>query len=1096
MDTKYQTSFKKEYRQLTRSFNKNGKNKQLNKFEGISNMGIPSVKIELHKNLFINAITDSGASHNILSLELFESLNKMGLVYNIKPWSGKILAANNSDIPIKCKCLIKIKISKFSWKVPFLVTNEFCGQVILGVPFLCKTQMVLDLNNKICHFRFKPKLNIKLYFETNNKNDYVKTLCSHMDIDYEAEKLIAKYPEVFTDKIGKAIDLEVSITLLDHTPVNIRPYMLAPPTAQKVQKIVDEWLKEGIIEPSMSNYSSPAFLTDRGRLVVNYSELNKKILKVNFPLGNLLNFHQYLCNAKYFTVLDLNKSFLQCPLAKESQHLTAFSLMSSKYSFVRVPFGLQIGSSVLSAYLDKLFAHLRFKCLINYCDDLIIYDLDAENHLKHVTEVLDTLSKNGLTVNLSKTRMFCTQISFLGNLISNNKVTIDPDRTKNVLNFKAPRTVKQVQQFLGCTGFFARYIKNYAELCRPLNNLKRKNTKFYWSELCQKNFELLKKAISEPPVLQIANFEKPFVLMCDASMHCSGSCLMQENDQGDLLPISYHSKKFTDAELKYSIYEKESLSILQALDKFEEFLEVQPFKLITDNEALSYVLNTKRKFGRLSRWVEKLLRLPFTVEFKRSKENCVADALSRLYSESDEPEELCGDQNVNQLKLNDPSQQMRQNPIDCQPVIKTITNKVNKHDPKFSINFIKDIPLAYDSISSHQLNDPDCIKIMDSIKNRTNNLCYSIKNDVLLFKKQNKTRIYLPQGLISLIFQYYHSSLTGGHFGYAKTLAKINEHFYRINLNNEIKARINSCHECLLSKTMFRKYEGKLISEPVTTAMNTLYIDLVGPLIKSKKQNTYLLVCVDACTKYVWLYGIRNCTSNLIITKLDNLFCNFGMPRILVSDNASYFVSSMFKQYCFKNGIRQRNITPYRAASNISERYIRDITVLLRAFYNDKQNMWDNDLGSIQLSLNNSKNSSTGNTAFNLMYGHPCNLALSNLWNIHDLLSTKITLADRKKNLSNAIQNLKKAVNFNRNRTKYQHPNCQHPYKLGSLVYIKTHYLSNKAKQFSSKLAPKFIGPYKIIHFLSDVSVIVQNQANLEDTRRCHIIDLKLVRNN
>lgn len=124
-------------------------------------------------------------------------------------------------------------------------------------------------------------------------------------------------------------------------------------------------------------------------------------------------------------------------------------------------------------------------------------------------------------------------------------------------------------------GFFQKYIKDFAELCKPLNQLKKKNVKFKQSNERQTSYEKLKYAIPNIPLLQIADFTKPFALMCDASFHCSGACLMQENENNDLLPVAYYPKKFNDAQLKYTIYEKCTLSVVQAMEKWQEFLEVQ-----------------------------------------------------------------------------------------------------------------------------------------------------------------------------------------------------------------------------------------------------------------------------------------------------------------------------------------------------------------------------------------------------------------------------------------------------------------------------------------------------------------------------------------
>lgn len=296
----------------------------------------------------------------------------------------------------------------------------------------------------------------------------------------------------------------------------------------------------------------------------------------------------------------------------------------------RVCFGLQVGSSVLSSYLDKVFNDIKFKYVINFCDDIIIYSKDKDNHLKDVKDVIGRLAKHKLTVNVDKARFFCQEISFLGHIIKNNTVTIDPERTIAVKNFPVPKNVKQVRQFTGMCSYWAKYIPRFADICVPLHALKKKGARFIWTTDCQNAFEELKKNISHPPILQLADFNKPFVLQTDASNRAAGGVLLQANEENDLLPVAYYSKKFNGNELKYSVYEKEAYSVILCVEKWHEFLEVQPFTLITDNQALSYVLNTQRKLGRLSRWVERLLNLPFTVEHRKGVDNILADTLSRL----------------------------------------------------------------------------------------------------------------------------------------------------------------------------------------------------------------------------------------------------------------------------------------------------------------------------------------------------------------------------------------------------------------------------------------------------------------------------------
>lgn len=1083
--------FKKELRQLTRNWNRMVR-PTMSKVNVTSDRKVPMLNLTVNKKKETQTLLDTGSNFNVISQDFYEQLSRQKSVLKTRPLHSKfqLVTANNSLIDVTHECQLLIKIHSFTWKVWFVIVHNLSCNLILGVDFMQQHQLIIDFTIRNCYFKFNPDVKIPLACTVMNSEQCLNSFGIQDDeMEKEVYRLIQSYPNVFTESIGQALDLEVDLELIDATPVNIRPYFLSPPTLKKVKNIIDDWLEQDIIEPSTSPYSSPCFLTKKDRLVVNYGEVNKKLIKVNYPLGDLQNYHQHLQGAKYFTVIDLNKSFLQCPLSEKSRPITAFSTIFAKYQFKRVPFGLQIGSSTLSYYLDKIFHDIKFEFLLNFCDDIVIYSQDKTSHLQHLKEVIKRLSDHRLTVNQSKAKFFCTRISFLGNIIHNNTVTIDQDRTNNVRRFKPPKNVKQVRQFLGMVGFFAKHIKDYASICEPLFKLKRKNVKFQWSSECQKAFEKLKECITNPPILQLADFNKPFVLMTDASDLAAGGCLMQENENGDLLPIAY-SKKFTDTERNYSVYEKEAYSVILCIEKWYEFLEVMPFKLVTDNQALSYVLNSKKKIGRLSRWVERLLALPFTVEFRKSEDNMVADALSRLFSDNDPS--VSNDINVLQFSYNQ-SRQNRPKGMSYK-VNKLMPVNVNNEEKNVLCNMLNEIPLAFTDIKQHQMSDAECIEIIDSVHNQTNHKCFELKNDVLMFKdNRNKLCIYLPEKLVNLVFCYYHNSILGGHLGIAHTYDKIRKYFYRPNLYAVIKDKVKNCKICLMSKSTQRKFEGQLISSVSKHSMHCIFVDLVGPLVRSKLGNCYILVAVDAFSKFVWVSAIRDSKTCQIVNKLEQIiFNNFGIPQILVTDNASYFMSHEFKLFTFKNFINHRTIAPYRACSNQAERHIRNLTTLLRCYYNKCQNNWDKDLCYVQLSLNTAKNSSTGYTAFELMFNHECNNSLSNIWNLNDLINENVNLQERKSNLNKAIINVKKSIKLNQKRAKYQEPNCKHPYKLGSTVYIKTHFLSDKFKKFSKKLAYRYDGPYKIIYFMSPVTVLVQRIDDVTVIKKVHIIDLKL----
>lgn len=1035
---------------------------------------------------------DTGASANFMDISLYNKLCKYRLIRNVEKIENnmKVITANGSEMVFDKKCTVKLRVNKFTWLEEFYVGKIYQFEVILGTPYISRSGLMIDLQQQIGIFKFAPQEKIDLIMENNFNASVNNCTVGFPQMIPEVDKLLKKYESVFTDKIGKALDLQVDLQLTDNTPVNIRPYPLSVPNVILMKDTIDNWLKEGIIKPSTSSYSSPAFLTKNGRLVINYTELNKKLVKVNYPIGDLQNMHQHLRNGQVFTVLDLNKAFLQCPLTERSRPLTAFSTSFGKYEFARLPFGLQAGSATLSYYMDQIFRDIKFKYVINFCDDIVIYSPDCESHVKHLDEVLKRLEAHKLTVNPKKAKFFCKKISFLGHVIENNTICVDPDRTAHIRNFPTPKRLKDLKRFIGGIMYWSRYIPNVAEICKPLNALKKKNAKFIWSPECDKAFNMLKERISNPPILQIADFSKEFIVQSDASKNAAAGCLLQRNDKGDLLPIAYHSKRFTNAELRFSIYEKEAYAALICIEKWREFLEVKPFKLMTDNQALSYVLNSKRKLGRLSRWTERLLDLPFEVIHIRGSENVIADALSRMYESEDE-------------EANSPSgTQAKQDPNP--PGSNKNTKRVNLmqtrgqnkrtafHEPNMG-NLFKNIPLVFEELEFHQKQNEECVKIAKSIEQKTNQKCYFKKNGIIMYNNgKGNSRIYLPENLINLVYSFYHETIFGGHVGKNRTISRIQEFFYNPELENKVSERVKSCKICLSSKGGNIKYEGTHYSNPALEPLDSWYIDLFGPLPVSKSGNKYVLIVVDGFTKYVWFHSLRNGTSSEIINRLQQIIANFSMPKAIVSDNAKCFTSEIFRKFLFRNFIRHRKLAAYRPNGNIAERYLRELSTMLRCYHHDSQNEWDRDLGNLQLTLNNAFNHSSDTTAFKLMFNFAANDPLLNSWRVRDFISSKLTPETRRRNMKKAVIYIKKSIAANKRRSKYFGIKSKHPFKINDLVLIKSHHLSKKADKFSRKLALKYEGPYRLIYFISEVTVLLQRVDDPSIVVKRHIVDLKM----
>lgn len=1070
--------------------------KMRNKFwfktkRGIHNL--PVLNVNFSNEMCQCALLDSGSSANILSRKLYDELVLKKLVIRFSNDKVNCLTATSESINVIGNCWVKIKIQNKSWVLRFLIAEKISWDLILGVQFMEKTGLILNVRENQGYFSFDREnvfnLNVNV---TNNKSPTeegeMELKIGRMELKDRIKKLVGDNPEVFTNEIGKTIDFQCEIKLKDTTPVKIRPYPVSPPNMKIMREITDSLLKQGIIEPSLSSYSSPSFLVSKGegkghRLVTNYKELNSKIEPIVHPIGELHGSFNYLSGAAIYSVLDLNNSYYQVPLDPKSRHLTAFSTPYSLYQYCRCPYGLHLGSGLLSSYLDRVFSDLKFKSVISFVDDIVVFSKNPEEHMEHLTEVVNRLSKANLTVNPSKVLFAAEEISFLGHRVSHNTLKIDPDRTRAIKDYKRPTTVRNLSRFIGMINFYSRFIENYAILCAPLNELRKKNAKFKWSEECEINFQKLKDCICNPPVLRLPNYEAPFILQTDASQVGLASVLLQEAD-GVRFPIHYYSKKFTQQELNLTIYEKEALAVVLSIQKFRSYLEVMPFYLETDNQSLSWVLSHHNKLGKLGRWTELILGLPFKVKHIRGNENKIADCLSRMFEGYPSIEVECetSDEKIKEMK----------------EFVSNLNNvlpgerEINETE---EVNNLSDYPATFTDIRDHQSRDVEITSLINRIKGGERLPLYEISREVLIFKPPNKRkgRIVVPEALRNMILHYYHNSTsTGCHLGISKTVNKIRNSFYWERMFEDVREYIRKCEMCARSKQAQRTFHGEIVNHQATKPMSKLYVDIAGSFPRSKMGNSMLLVVVDDFTKYVWLVPLRDAkTCNIVKALETQVFKHVGTAEVLICDNASYFRGNEFKQFCFKYGVKLHRIVAYNAKSNKSERYIKTVKGSMVALHHDCHEKWDSNLHYIQLALNTSVNDVTKHTAFELMYNFEPNCSLSSMWRVNELLGDSSDKEGVKSKFNRAIRNLKLAHAKTKER-RLINEGAKHPFKLFDLVYIRIHHISNKAAKFQAKLAYKWSEKYRIIHFLTPVTVLLQKISDLRIIQRAHLDQLKM----
>jgi hypothetical protein len=162
-----------------------------------------------------------------------------------------------------------------------------------------------------------------------------------------------------------------------------------------------------------------------------------------------------------------------------------------------------------------------------FIDDILIYSKNEEEHEEHLRLVLQKLREHKLYAKFSKCEFWLKEVSFLGHIITNGGIAVDPSKVSDVLKWEAPRMMSEIRSFLGLTSYYRRFIEGFSKIVKPLTTLLEKDREFKWTSACQSSFEELKKRLTTTPVLVMPDLQKSFDIYCDASRQGLGCVLMQ-----------------------------------------------------------------------------------------------------------------------------------------------------------------------------------------------------------------------------------------------------------------------------------------------------------------------------------------------------------------------------------------------------------------------------------------------------------------------------------------------------------------------------------------------------------------------------------------
>jgi hypothetical protein len=510
--------------------------------------------------------------------------------------------------------------------------------------------------------------------------------------------------------------------------------------------------------------------------------------------------------------------------------------------------------------------------------------------------VLKRCEEVNLQLDKSKCKIRVSQLSYIGHILTDEGVIPDPAKIRAVTEMPPPADKTGLQRLLGMTNYVAKFISHYSEKTEVLRSLLHKDAEWCWLEQHQKAFQELKDALSSPPTLQYYDVKKPVTLSCDASKSGLGA-VMIPNDK----PVAYASRAMTDCETRYAQIEKELLSVTFACKKFNDYIYGKEFVVETDHKPLITIVKKPLHAAptRLQNLLLQLQRYNFELVYKPGKELFIADTLSRAYLPNKETEEE-DDEEFEVMEILCISERR------ADQVRKASQSELHKELAKHIINGwpenSKDLPPSIRPYFAFR----DELTIQDGI----------------ILKSR---RVLIPQSLQ----KEYLKELHLGHPGVEATKSRAKDTVFWLGIQEDIENLTASCQSCNINKPRQQKEPMKMQEIP------TLPYEIVAADLFTWRSQTYL-VTVDSYSGFYDIDKLKDMTSSTVIQKLKKQFSIHGIPKVLMSDNGTQFVSREFKNFARTWNFQQITSSPtYPQSNGLAERAVRSAKALMEKCAHD-----------------------------------------------------------------------------------------------------------------------------------------------------------------
>ena len=825
---------------------------------------------------------------------------------------------------------------------------------------------------------------------------------------------------------------------------------------------IKDLLKAGIIEEARTgDFCSPCFMIPKKdptkwRLIIDYREANRKLIKDDFPVPDIQAIFDTLGGAQYLSVLDLMAGYYQLSIEEKSRKFTAFKTRDNIWAWKRLPFGIACGPSGFIRMMGKVLAGLVYNGVLFYFDDVIIYSKSVSEHLLLIDQVCERMQKEGLTFSPEKCEFFSQNIEILGFQVTPSGRGVVDKKLEKVENYPIPKSKKEVKGFLGLSGYYRALIQNYAEIATPLTGLLKKDVRFEWTPQCGVSFESLKEKLTTKPIVAFPDWNLPFKVGSDASNRAIGGILSQVHE-GKERVIYYYSKTLNDHEVNYSVWEKEALGVILSIRKFEKFLIGRKFTIEVDNTAITYLFKLKKPRGRLSRWVYYLQSFDYDIIYKPGSSHTNCDALSRMHDVSSVAA-------VTGVEVHEKNVEDHTNDTWSELILQPIDLAVKqKHDP-FLAPIITWLIQGEDVVSPYACSF--CKKFMLT------------QNEILLYwckkDKVDPVRFVIPKECVGEILQMSHASSSGGHLGRNRLVKEISTRFWWKGMYQDIKNFVASCEVCARKKVMRSVRPVPMIPVKSGGPFEIIQADFVGPIVESQNKNKHLIVFTDTLTKWCEASAVPSVGAKQVAEQLFRLIISrFGLFRVFQTDRGAGFMSKVIMEVYRILDIKKMNSSSFHPCSQGKiESLNGSLVQIISRLIDGETDRWDDFIDAALFAYRTTCHDTTKETPFFCVYGRralmpadikytvPKNITKSEEVNILKDLHTRIKIVQEqiKINIDNRQEQYKE---------RYDRKTKERELEIGDEVYLK---VGNVPKGKNKKFFDKYQGKYLIEEKTSDVN--------------------------